>query len=66
MTFRSNKAMDMAHMMIKQAKMLKSVGLFAEARALARRALAMKGAGHAFEQLRVQMQPVPVRIKRYR
>lgn len=60
MTPRTNKAMDLAAMMIKQAKMLKSAGLIAEARGLARRALAFKDMGHTYARL--QAKPVPVRI----
>ncbi|WP_306119369.1 MULTISPECIES: hypothetical protein [unclassified Roseitalea] len=43
---RTNKALDLARMMIKQAKLLKNAGLIAEARELARRAIAINGLGH--------------------
>lgn len=56
---RTNAAFDLARMMIKQAKMLKSSGLYAEARALARRALAIKDFAHLYQ---AQLQPQPVRI----
>ncbi|MEM0899137.1 MAG: hypothetical protein AAGI92_04210 [Pseudomonadota bacterium] len=47
---RTNKALDLARMMIKQARVLKEAGLFPESRGLARRALAMKSLGHSAKQ----------------
>lgn len=64
MTSRTNKALELAHMMIKQAKMLKSAGLLAEARGLARRALAFKSMGHNYD--RMQYQPVRISSRRHR
>lgn len=64
MTTRTNKALELAHMMIKQAKMLKSAGLVAEARGLARRALAFKSMGHNYNNM--QYQPVRISTRRYR
>ena len=58
MTARSNTALDLARMMIKQAKMLKGVGLVAEAKALARRAIEINAIGHQA----MQVQAAPVRI----
>ena len=60
MSSRSSLILDLARVMIKQAKMLKAQGLFAEARAIARRAVELNHVGHASERL----QPVPVRIRR--
>jgi len=60
MSSRSSLILDLARVMIKQAKLLKAQGLFAEARAIARRAIELNHVGHASERL----QPVPVRIKR--
>ena len=60
MSSRSSMILDLARVMIKQAKMLKAQGLFAEARAIARRAIELNHVGHATERL----QPVPVRIRR--
>ena len=56
MTHRTNTALDLARMMIRQARMLKKAGLAAEARALARRALDWHAMGH------MAARPVPVRI----
>jgi hypothetical protein len=64
MSTRTNKAFDLARMMIKQAKMLKSAGLVGEARGLAKRALTIKDFGHRWEQQRLQ--PAPLRISRHR
>ncbi|MEO1703594.1 MAG: hypothetical protein AAFR71_16230 [Pseudomonadota bacterium] len=58
---RTNKAMDLARMMIKQAKLLKKAGLTSEARRLAERAIDMNAMAHTSERA---MQLVPVRIKR--
>lgn len=60
MSSRSSLILDLARVMIKQAKMLKAQGLFAEARAIASRAIELNQVGHASQRL----QPVPVRIKR--
>lgn len=51
---------DLARMMIKQARLLKSAGLISEAKQLARRAIAMNAAGHMAPHL----QPIPVRVQR--
>lgn len=59
MSTRSNLLLDLARVMIKQAKLLKAQGLLSEARAMARRAIEFDHAGHAAARL----QPVPVRIK---
>lgn len=56
---RTNAAFELARMMIKQAKMLKSSGFYAEARGLARRALAVKDFAHLYH---ADLQPQPVRI----
>ena len=56
---RKNKALDLARMMIKQAKFLKRAGMVAEARSMARRAWEMNVMAHATAKL----EPVPVRIK---
>ncbi|MEQ8401328.1 MAG: hypothetical protein RIB53_05685 [Roseitalea porphyridii] len=58
MTVRSNKALDLARMMIKQAKLLKGAGLIAEAKALARRAIEINAIGH--QATRLQAQPVRI------
>ncbi|MEM1376574.1 MAG: hypothetical protein AAGG69_04215 [Pseudomonadota bacterium] len=60
MPSRTNKAMDLARMMIKQAKLLKQAGLTSEARRLARRAIEMNSFGHSAERL----QPVMIRTNR--
>jgi len=62
MTARTNKALDMARMMIKQAKLLKGAGLIAEASDLAKRAIAINTLGH--ENLRMRAQPVPIADRR--
>lgn len=61
MTNRMNKALDLARMMIKQAKLLKKAGLVSEARALAVRAIELNALGHSARRL----QPIPVRRDRY-
>lgn len=53
---RSNKLLELARMMMKQARILRDAGLPSEAEALARRALSLKADGWA------QRVPVPVRI----
>lgn len=58
MTARSNRALDLARMMIKQAKLLKGAGLAADAKALARRAITINAIGHRA----MQMQAEPIRI----
>lgn len=58
MTVRTNKALELARMMIKQAKMLKGAGFATEARTLARRAIEINTMGH--HALRVQAEPVRV------
>ena len=55
---RPNTAIDLARMMIKQAKLLKGAGLVAEARDLAKRAMEMNTLGHAALKLEV----IPVRV----
>lgn len=62
MSTRSNMLLDLARVMIKQAKLLKAQGLLAEARAVARRAIEFDHAGHAA----MRLQPVPVRAKNNR
>lgn len=62
MSSRPTLLLDLARLMIKQAKLLKAQGLMAEARAIARRAIELNHVGHASERL----QPVPVRVKRRR
>lgn len=57
---RSNTLLDMARMMVKQARMLKSAGLVREARQLARRAIEMNTLGHA--QMR-QLRPARVCVR---
>lgn len=57
---RTNKAIDLARMMIKQAKLLKNAGLMVEARELARRAVALNTLGHSARTL------APVRISHRR
>lgn len=52
--------LDLARAMIKQAKMLRDAGMTADARELARRAMAMDTA--AWQQARLQ--PIPVTIAR--
>ncbi len=56
---RENKALDLARMMIKQAKFLKRAGMVSEARSMARRAWEMNVMAHATAKL----EPVPVRIR---
>lgn len=51
---------DLARAMIKQAKMLRDAGMIADARALARRAMAADTAAWQAAQL----QPIPVRARR--
>ena len=58
MNNRPNTALELARMMIKQAKMLKKAGLIDEARELARRATDWHAFGHTAAR------PVPVRIGR--
>ncbi|MEL6819968.1 MAG: hypothetical protein AAFP80_15080 [Pseudomonadota bacterium] len=58
---RTNKAMDLARMMIKQAKLLKEAGLTSEARRLARRAIEMNTMAHSSKRA---LQPIPVRVNR--
>ncbi|MDZ7824376.1 MAG: hypothetical protein U5K75_10310 [Ahrensia sp.] len=55
---RTNKALELARMMIKQAKLLKSAGMAIEARAMARRAWDMNVMAHGTESL----VPIPVRV----
>ena len=62
MSSRSSLVLDLARIMIKQAKLLKSQGLFAEARSIARRALELNHVGHASQRL----QPIPIRVKNRR
>ena len=62
MSSRSTLLLDLARIMIKQAKLLKSQGLFAEARAIARRAVELNHVGHASQRL----QPIPIRTSRRR
>jgi len=62
MTDRSQTLFQLARMMIKQARMLRDAGLVAEARALAKRAIAMDSCGWAARS----PQPVPVRIRQRR
>jgi len=53
--------MDLARMMIKQAKLLKEAGLTSEARRLARRAIEMNTMAHSSKRA---LQPIPVRVNR--
>ncbi|WP_306049726.1 hypothetical protein [Oceaniradius stylonematis] len=62
MTARTNKALDLARIMIKQAKLLKGAGLIAEATDLANRAIAINTLGH--ESMRMQVQPVRIADRR--
>jgi hypothetical protein len=62
MSSRPTLLLDLARLMIKQAKLLKSQGLFAEARSIARRAIELNHVGHASARL----EPVPVRTRRRR
>ncbi len=55
MTTKTDTVLDLARMMIKQAKLLKNAGLMVEARQLARRAIALNTLGHNAGEL------VPVR-----
>lgn len=55
---RTNKALDLARMMIKQAKFLKRAGMVKEARSMARRAWEMNVMAHATTKL----QPIPVHV----
>ena len=55
MTNTTDTVLDLARMMIKQAKLLKNAGLMVEARELARRAMALNALGRNAEEL------VPVR-----
>ncbi|MCB1426057.1 MAG: hypothetical protein R3D65_08660 [Zhengella sp.] len=55
---RPSRLNELATMMIKQAKLLKHSGLVAEARELARRALALRSYD------RLAMQPVRIRVRR--
>lgn len=54
----SRKALDLARMMIKQAKILRGAGFLADARELARRAVEINAVGHRT----IALQPEPVRI----
>lgn len=60
MTNTTDTVLDLARMMIKQAKLLKNAGLMVEARELARRAMALNALGHNAEEL------VPVRANQRR
>jgi hypothetical protein len=60
MSTRSNLLLDLARLMIKQARLLKAQGLFGEARGIARRAIELNRVGHAT----MRLQPVPVRVRR--
>ena len=62
MSSRPTLLLDLARLMIKQAKLLKAQGLFAEARSMARRAIELTHVGHASARL----EPVPVRARRRR
>lgn len=55
---RTGRLGELATMMMKQAKLLKDSGLVAEARELARRALALRSYD------RLSMQPVRIRVRR--
>lgn len=59
MSRRPTLVLDLARIMIKQAKLLKAQGLLAEARSIARRAIELNQMGHASQRL----QPIPVRAK---
>lgn len=61
-TPRTSMAIDLARMMIKQAKMLKNAGLIADAKNLARRAIDMNSLGHS--AMRMQAQPVRINDRR--
>ena len=56
MSTRPHFLLDLARIMIKQAKLLKSQGLFSEARGMARRAIEINQIGHASMRVR------PVRV----
>lgn len=56
---RTNKALDLARMLIKQAKLLKASGMVSEARTLARRAWEMNMMAHSTQKL----VPIPIRIR---
>lgn len=60
MSTRTNLLLDLARIMIKQAKLLKASGLMTEARSIARRAIEFNHAGHAS----MRLQPIPVRVRR--
>ena len=60
MSTRPNLLLDLARIMIKQAKLLKAQGLFSEARGMARRAIELNHVGHAS----MRLQPVPVKTRR--
>lgn len=62
MSSRHSLVLDLARLMIKQAKLLKSQGFFAEARSIASRAMELNHMGHASRRL----QPVPIRVKNRR
>lgn len=62
MQTRHNLLFDLARVMIKQARLLKAQGMFAEARAAALRAIDLNSAGHASARL----QPVRVRARQRR
>jgi hypothetical protein len=57
-TARKTLILDLARMMVKQARMLKNAGLVREARDLARRAIELNSFGH------MQMKLQPVRVNR--
>ena len=59
---RPHTALDLARMMIKQAKLLKGAGLIAEAKGLARRAIEINMIGH--HARRMQAQPVRITNRR--
>jgi hypothetical protein len=60
MSTRPNLLLDLARIMIKQAKLLKAQGLFSEARGMARRAIELNHVGHAS----MRLQPIPVKARR--
>ena len=60
MSTRPNLLLDLARVMIKQAKLLKAQGFMAEARSLARRAIELDQIGHAS----LRLQPIPVKARR--
>ena len=56
MSTRPTLLLDLARLMIKQAKYLKSLGLVAEAKGIARRAIELNHVGHAA----MRMQPARI------